>query len=274
MFSWREQMDEEDRLRELAHELAKDFDEFASNLRSGKYTWEDAMEDYTWIMNQFKIGEKISNIAKGLLGFAFLNAEAIRAVGDWIIDHQKPVFSIGAGRGLWEAMILCYLRHKNVDNPEAFIHASDPYSSHGTQMLRPGDCCIHVKNKTSMQTVLEANEKHLKKYALLTIWPSDHEDWAYEALDASMACTVFYVGEPKGGCTATDKFFDLLEGYYLDEYDKWCASRWEHVRTVKIPKAEAEFLVNDSLEIFQERGLDEELLFNLNMAVNFVSMFE
>jgi hypothetical protein len=67
------------------------------------------------------------------------------------------------------------------------------------------------------------------------VWPSYDETWPTETLGAYEGDTVIYVGEGRGGCTADDRFHQML-------HDKW-----QLEETVAIPQYLG---LNDRLEVW------------------------
>jgi len=68
------------------------------------------------------------------------------------------------------------------------------------------------------------NERSVLDRTLLLIWPSYGETWATEALGAYQGDTCIYVGEGRGGCTADDRFHQMLH------------EEWSLAETVAIPQ--------------------------------------
>ena len=57
------------------------------------------------------------------------------------------------------------------------------------------------------------------------VWPTYDDTWSFEALKATKADHVVYVGEDLGGCCATDGFFEYLGEHfvvvYADNVPQW-----------------------------------------------------
>jgi hypothetical protein len=119
-------------------------------------------------------------------GFGVPDDEALRLVAEY-----APIVEIGAGTGYWAAQ----LRDRDVD-----VHAYDAgVEDRWNQRHYPVERRDH-------RVVEEYSNR-----ALLIVWPSYTGGWAREALDLYRGDTVIYVGEHRGGCCATDEFFDALE---------------------------------------------------------------
>lgn len=146
-------------------------------------------------------------------GFAVLNEEAIKE-----IKKYSPILEIGAGSGYWAYE----LSLRGVD-----IVATDP------------EIYYKWEKKHSVLHKLTA-EQAMKKFPnrnLLTVWPSYSENWAARALENFEKDYVIYVGEGSGGCTADDKFHQILE------------KRFKHIKTISIPVFSG---LHDRLEVFEK----------------------
>ena len=248
------------RFHRRADDLRPSFIQFARELKSGSLTWNEACAIYQSFIDAFTSPDgKISIIIQCFLGYSLLDSAAIASIGGHITDTNLPVYSVGAGRGIPEAMLLCYLRDKGVENPESLVFASDAYSSHGTDEFSPEEFCIPVERETAEETVCKANAQHGCEYFLWFNWPTYNAPWAFRALQSSKALKVFYCGESHGGCTADDDFHDSL------------AENWEQGQTVFYKTING---ISDYLSIYHSRDFAKEFVFNTNMVVNFVSMFE
>lgn len=141
--------------------------------------------------------------------WAIPNESAIRTIAEY-----GPILEVGAGAGYW-AMLL---RQVGVD-----VVATDPAA--------PVDpAWSPVEPLAAREAVEEYPDR-----TLLTVWPSEDETWAAEALHAYDGDTCIYVGEPPGGCTADKHFHHLLQ------------EGWEREGMVGIPQYRG---VNDRLEVW------------------------
>lgn len=127
-------------------------------------------------------------------GFAILNRFTVELLKDY-----QPLLEVGAGCGYWSY---------ELQQAGTAVIATDP----GTGTYAFQKQLKHWDNLwTSVErlTALEAVEKYPNQ-ALLTVWP-DMASWPHEMLEAYSGDTVIYVGESDGGCTADEKFHDMLE---------------------------------------------------------------
>lgn len=115
-----------------------------------------------------------------------------------------PVLECGAGTGYWAFE----LRERGAD-----VVACDPHPYKDLN-AEPGEPWTDVLPLTA----LEAAERHGAGRNLLLVWPSYDEPWAAEVLAVRPWPRVYYVGE-WGGCTADDRFHDLLAELYDEEAD-------------------------------------------------------
>lgn len=105
------------------------------------------------------------------------------------LSEFDELLSVGSGRAYWEHL----LQKRGVD-----IRSTDKNPPEETWM--------------NVEQLLVRNLRHID-VPILTIWPP---------LDGNVAATVarkgapqiLYIGEPRGGCTASDEFFDLVEQKY------------------------------------------------------------
>jgi hypothetical protein len=114
------------------------------------------------------------------------------------IARRAPIVELGAGNGYWTFL----LRRRGVDcvaydlappdrgpNPNAFR----PFT---WTRVEQGD--------------VDVLAEHADR-ALFVCWPSYRDPFAARALAAYSGSTFIYVGEPAGGHTADDAFFNLLQ---------------------------------------------------------------
>lgn len=145
------------------------------------------------VANEFRIRDDF--IAR--FGFAILTPEAIR-----VIRRYNPLLEVGSGSGYWAYE----LRRHGLD-----VVATDPGT--GRYHRVPGG---RWKPWTDIEPVdaAEAIRRHPDR-ALLVVWP-DFDAWAGEALARYTGSTLLYVGEWRG-CTADDRFHELLERDFEEE---------------------------------------------------------
>lgn len=163
------------------------------------------------IMHRFKVRHDMCRE----YAFAIPTKEALKE-----ISKYSPIVEIGAGSGYWASLL-----KKN----GAEILAYDKY---------------HKDNKynfTKKYTeVLQSDEKILKtldpSYNLLLCWPNYDNNFAYNSLKLFKGEFVIYIGEPEGGCTANDKFHNLLK------------KKWTLIKEVQIPQWDG---IHDLITIHQ-----------------------
>lgn len=150
--------------------------------------------------------------------FAIPTAEAVEA-----IVSLSPVVEIGAGSGYWAMLvtqcggdIVAYDKKPGKGNKYAFTHTH-------AEILR-GD-----------ENVLGSIDK---RFSLFLCWPNYNNDFAYNCLRKFKGDALAYAGETMGGCTANDKFFELLD------------QEWELAKHVPLPQW---FGINDSLFLYKRK---------------------
>jgi hypothetical protein len=139
------------------------------------------------------------------------------------IACHGPIVELGAGTGYWAYL----LRQRGVDI--VAYDAAPPGLTPNVHYFEP---------RTWADVVLggiEVLAAHADR-ALFLCWPGYRDPFAYQALTAYSGTTLLYVGEPRGGHTADDAFFDRL------------ASDWQLVQRVSIPRWRG---TRDDLTIYQ-----------------------
>jgi hypothetical protein len=158
-------------------------------------------------------------------GFAILNAAAIDA-----LRGCGPILEIGAGCGYWSHE----LRAAGLD-----VIATDPYPT-GKEAhyscIKDGWRLLWME--VEPLTAADAIAKYPGR-ALLTVWPDLRDEWTSGALEAYSGQRVMYVGEGDGGCTANDRFHEIL------------AEQFTQVATVHIPQF---FGIHDRLQIYERNA--------------------
>ena len=135
----------------------------------------------------------------GQYAWAIPNDEAIQA-----IIKLSPIVEIGAGNGYWAYLIdklggdiVAYDKYKPLENTE--FH----YDKEWFNVQEGGP-----------EKVIEHSDR-----TLLLVWPPYEGALARQCLKNYTGSTLIYVGEDKGGCTADDEFFDILENDYTQVED-------------------------------------------------------
>ncbi len=135
---------------------------------------------------------------------------------------RAPIVEIGAGSGYWAAR----LRERG-----AVVHAYDV-------TVGAGNNWGHTKTWTA---VLPGDETRVDDHpdcTLFLCWPAGGP-MAVSALRRYRGPCLAYVGEPRGGSTATAEFFDELE------------RGWEETQHVAIPQWDG---MQDALRIYRRRA--------------------
>jgi hypothetical protein len=126
--------------------------------------------------------------------WAIPNEQAIAAIEDC-----GPIVEIGAGGGYWAALIHaagCDIVTYDTAPPEAGSNRWADTIWYRSSVGGPEKAADHPDR------------------VLLLIWPPYNTPMAADTLDAYTGDTVIYVGDRDGGCTADDRFHQLLEHRY------------------------------------------------------------
>lgn len=123
------------------------------------------------------------------------------------IKQFSPIIEMGAGTGYW-----AYLLKEVGTEIVAYDNFSRKDMQHGYWF--PVALGSHEKVK-----------EH-PNHTLLLVWPPYEDDFACNCLNSYKGEIVLYVGECAGGCTANDKFFDVLTKAFEEpeyvEIPRWC----------------------------------------------------
>jgi len=119
-------------------------------------------------------------------GWAVPNEEVL----DYITSAFDRITEIGAGEGYWAKLL---------SERGTRVHAFDPASDQKW---------YDVKNKP-----LSSVENYVKDNPVLMVWPPAGGPLAHDVLECRPS-HVLYVGETRGGCTASDEFFDVFTDLY------------------------------------------------------------
>lgn len=120
------------------------------------------------------------------------------------IARYSPIVEIGAGSGYW-AHLLAKL---GVDIVAYDVSKTNQYMGSYNRFHKP------------WFEVREGDEKSVKGHAdraLFLCWPPYDDKMAVNTLKQYKGDTVLYIGEGKGGCTASDAFFNLLTKNFSEE---------------------------------------------------------
>jgi hypothetical protein len=147
-------------------------------------------------------------------GFCCPTDEIIRA-----IKPYGPFVEVGAGTGYWAHC----LGRAGVD-----VVATDP---HVVPAGRYGfrRSWVTIEQVGAVQAVRRYRQRNM-----LIVWPCYQEAWAAKALAAFTGHTVVYAGEGPGGCTADDRFFELLDRQF-DQARELVPPQWPGIHdTVQV----------------------------------------
>jgi hypothetical protein len=139
------------------------------------------------------------------------------------IARHAPVVELGAGTGYWAYL----LRARGVDC--LAFDVAPPDRSANPHQFRPLTW-THVEEGS-----IEVVARYGHDRSLLLVWPTWRDPFAERALAAYPGTTLLYVGEPRGGRTANDAFFDSL------------SQGWREVERVEIPRWPG---AHDALSVF------------------------
>ena len=128
-------------------------------------------------------------------GFGHLTSDIVET-----LKELGPLVEVGAGSGYWTAE----LQDAGIDiiatNPNEFSY-SDSWREEWCEIERI--------------SALSAVEKYPERNVLM-VWPC-MDDWGADVLNSVKNQTVIYIGESQNGCTASDKFFDIIDAEFQVE---------------------------------------------------------
>jgi len=119
-------------------------------------------------------------------GWAIPNDDVL----SYISDTFESIVEVGAGDGYWANL----LSSRGVD---VSAYDKNSFSKH-----------YDVTHQDARQL-----ESTINNSPLLMVWPPVNDNLAAHMV-SFWPSHVLYVGEQRGGCTANDKFFDLIDQYY------------------------------------------------------------
>lgn len=167
-----------------------------------------------WDCNTYRLRRSLVN----KFAWAIPTTDAVQAIASFV--PQSKVLSIGAGTGYWE-----YLMAQIGLQVTAFDDKS------WDQKFRRWEW-YSVRRATHR----EARKLKYQNHALFLCWPY-MDNMAYHALRLFKGTRLIYIGEGRGGCTANDKFFDLLE------------QAWTLVDRISIPQWSG---IHDDLYLYEK----------------------
>jgi hypothetical protein len=134
------------------------------------------------------------------------------------LARYAPLIEIGAGGGYWAYL----LRKQGVD---ILPYDIDPPSEHNN---------TYRDGPLEWVPILKGGPKKIKEHpdrTLFLCWPPYGESMAVKCLKYYEGDVLIYIGEPGGGCTANDAFYELLRKQFsLEDYIE--IPQWEGVHDV------------------------------------------
>jgi hypothetical protein len=154
--------------------------------------------------------------------YAIPSPETITWIAEFCAD--APIVELGAGRGYWAAQISnagLEVRAYDIEPPDRTANVSFPVNGNQNRVWH----LVGDLNEFAARFDLMSN------CVLLLCWPPGWQDkMASEALNAFENAggeQLIYIGEPKGGKTGDDAFFDTLSArWMLDSVDPQYVSWW------------------------------------------------
>jgi hypothetical protein len=188
--------------------------------------------DYSNFLENLEKGEKLGSTFQSYLvrqelvnkySWAIPNEEAIQTLVDY-----SPIIEVGAGTGYWASLIsqergdiLAF------DNSISSFNSISPSLSNSifiSPSFSPYENC-QAGNKYYL--VEKGNENIVRDYSNRTLflcWPPYKEKMAFNCLNNYKGNTLIYIGEERGGCTADEAFFNLLD------------KDWKLIKEISIPQ--------------------------------------
>lgn len=142
--------------------------------------------------------------------WAVPDPETLQFVGPWL---APKAIEVGAGTGYWAWL----LTQQGVEI--AAYDTTPPHLFTTNEYHSPRDpltgSFLHQLVETYVSVASGGPEVlALPRYyghTLFLCWPPNHNDMAIECLDCYSGDRLVYIGYPRGGCCATDAFFDRLD---------------------------------------------------------------
>ncbi len=154
--------------------------------------------------------------------FAVPNQEALG-----MLAKMSPILEMGAGSGYWAYLI----RRRG-----QFVVAYDqnPPLKSSYKFTKDWGTVQHGTIETANE-LQEANNQ----FTLFLCWPCYNKPFAHDVLKAFTGKTLIYIGEYRGGCTADNDFFDLLD------------DAWTPRASIQIPQWNG---IHDFMTVFERLG--------------------
>ena len=147
-------------------------------------------------------------------GFPVITDEAVQA----ILRFGPKFLEVGSGLGY-----LSYLIKERGGDVIATDIATVDHSKYA-HILKPKHYWIWPQVMKGLRAV-----KRYPQRTLILSWPCYNDDWAFKVLRASQCRYLVYIGEGWGGCTATDKFFKLLDENLVEVEDLPRIPNWDGI---------------------------------------------
>ena len=158
----------------------------------------DNNDDYGTSMDRLMYWTSQRDLLRKKFAWAIPSPEAVKA-----LVELGPIIEIGAGTGYWARMI--------ADNGGDIL----AFDSCPPDQVANSHCGTKTWNPVNSGSHEEC-ANHSER-ALMLCWPSYESDFATKCLSTYTGNVVAFIGEGKGGCTADDSFFDLLETEWVLE---------------------------------------------------------
>lgn len=141
-----------------------------------------------------------------------------------IAQLQQP--KVGAGTGYWASL----LQRRSVE-VECFDNAVRPKADQFAAVRHGGPDAL---SRAGMRYSGAGVDERI----LFLCWPPYEDPMAAQCLERFHGDTLIYIGEGEGGCTADDKFHEMLD------------QQWELLENVAIPQWNG---LHDSMHIYRRR---------------------
>jgi len=176
------------------------------------------------------------------ISWAIPSIPVIKIIGRFL--GSSNVVEVGAGTGAW-AFLLQQICGTN-------ITPTDIPSQYNDNMRKKTFCEINPDGTPDIVT-------RLNPEALFCCWPPYRNSFAYDCLKNFTGNKFVYIGEPPDGCTADDKFFELLENEWTCEIGPM-PSDLKQMLSVEHPKYRCSFshhIPNGFIEIPNWKGMND-----------------
>jgi len=160
------------------------------------------------------------------LAWAIPSRPAVTAICEFA--GSDLILEVCAGLALWAALIR---------GSGGNIVATDSFTSHGTS---PEKAFLDVVHMDAVSAVLAYPDSQV----LFLCWPGCAEPFAANALEEFQGDRVVFIGEDRWGCTADDRFFDLL------------AQFWEEVDFINLKHWPG---IHDALFLYRRKTVEVEV---------------